>query len=258
MCKICNTASDPFDTATVLGKYRVNYFRCPECGLIETETPYWLSESYSDAIASSDIGLVGRNVDLAELTSVILSVFFDGSGKFVDYGGGYGLFVRLMRDAGFDFYRYDKHCANLFATGFDVCLEPSQKFELVTAFEVFEHLVDPITEVAKMSSITPSILFTTELIPESDPPHPDHWWYYGLHHGQHITFYTHRSLSVLAKRTESNLYSSGSFHLLTRKKISARVFNFIASSRGTRWAKLVLPKRRSLLGDDYFRLTGFR
>ena len=38
-----------FDTAMILKKYKVNYWRCQNCGFIETDTPYWLDESYSDA-----------------------------------------------------------------------------------------------------------------------------------------------------------------------------------------------------------------
>jgi hypothetical protein len=50
--------------------------------------------------------------------------------------GGYGMFVRLMRDGGFDFHREDPLCDNLFAQGFD--RQDDGTFELVTAFEVFE------------------------------------------------------------------------------------------------------------------------
>src|ERR1017187_3028144 len=172
MCKICSRASAPFDTETILGRYKVQYFRCPECGLIETEDPYWLSEAYSEAIAQSDIGLVGRNVSLSHPTKLIISTLFRASGRFVDYGGGYGLFVRLMRDAGFDFYRYDKFCSNLFAKGFDVAPTDDKGFELLTAFEVFEHLPDPLGGLDAMLALSTNILFTTCLIPLKDPPRP--------------------------------------------------------------------------------------
>ncbi len=50
------------------------------------------------------------------------------------------MFVRLMRDNGFDFYRSDRQCENLFAKGFEASLDVSPSYELLTAFEVFEHL----------------------------------------------------------------------------------------------------------------------
>jgi hypothetical protein len=44
---------------------------------------------------------------------------FDANNRFIDYGGGYGLFVRLMRDAGFDYYWFDKFCDNVLSKGFE-------------------------------------------------------------------------------------------------------------------------------------------
>ncbi len=38
---------------------------------------------------------------------------------FLDYAGGYGVFTRLMRDIGFDFYWHDPYTQNLFANGFE-------------------------------------------------------------------------------------------------------------------------------------------
>jgi hypothetical protein len=40
-------------------------------------------------------------------------------------------------------------------------------------------------------------MFSTLLVPEPAPKLED-WWYYGLEHGQHIAFYTRKSLAVLA------------------------------------------------------------
>ena len=99
-CKICNTLIESFDTSVVLGRYPVEYFVCPNCGFIQTEEPYWLDEAYSDAIVDSDIGLMGRNIALSKMVAAILSVCLPHCKTFLDYGGGYGIFVRLMRDAG--------------------------------------------------------------------------------------------------------------------------------------------------------------
>src|SRR5689334_9245433 len=100
MCKICSTLSDPFGRGVVLQKYDIQYSRCPSCGLIETEHPYWLGEAYSTAIAPTDLGLLQRNIQLARATQVLINLLSDPAGKFVDYGGGYGILTRLMRDAG--------------------------------------------------------------------------------------------------------------------------------------------------------------
>src|SRR6266404_6918618 len=153
-CNICESPNELFGTGLVLNKYNVKFFRCSQCGFIQTEKPYWLEEAYATPIVSSDLGYVGRNVGMSKITRSVLSVGFDRNGEFVDYGGGYGMFVRLMGDAGFDYYRYDLHCENLFAHGLDLAESENsrieKKFDLLTAFEVFEHLADPLSEVRKM------------------------------------------------------------------------------------------------------------
>jgi hypothetical protein len=256
MCKICEGVSDLFDTETVLGKYDVKYFRCPQCGLIETEAPYWLGEAYSEAIVQSDVGLVGRNIGLVQPARMVIGVFFDSAGRFVDYGGGYGLFVRLMRDAGFDFRRYDRYCPNLFAKGLDVVPDENERFDLLTAFEVFEHLVDPVKELDLMVAMSSNILFTTRLIPMRNPPRPKDWWYYAVDGGQHITLYTRESLSSLAKKKGLNFYSVGELHLLTKETLSPLMFRLLVSGKAACLARFLAPGRRSLSPDDYYRLTG--
>jgi hypothetical protein len=254
MCKVCNQPSPFFANAQIMGKYHVNYFRCNLCGMVETEDPFWLNEAYSEAIAQADIGLVGRNVRLARVTSVLLKILFSKARNFVDYGGGYGMFVRLMRDAGFNFFRHDKYCSNLFAKGFDVEPNASQAFDLLTAFEVFEHLVDPAIELAKMLALSPNILFTTGIMRENDPPKPAEWWYYTRQSGQHVTLYTRRSLRILAGKHNLRLCSVGDLHLFTKSEIPNWLFrSLIRISRPT---SQLLPKRKSLLAQDYLKLTG--
>jgi hypothetical protein len=81
----------------------ISYFRCNSCGFIQTEEPFWLDEAYVDVINLSDVGYVSRNIHLARITGAILRMFYNADGQFVDFGGGHGLLVRFMRDAGFVF-----------------------------------------------------------------------------------------------------------------------------------------------------------
>ena len=246
-CKICEADSHHFARGTVLGKYDVNYFQCSHCGFVQTEEPYWLDEAYSQPIASSDVGLAYRNLSFSQFTKNLLFNFFNHQENFLDYGGGYGLFVRLMRDAGFDFYWFDKFCQNLFAQGFEIDETENNQFELVTAFEVFEHLVHPITELEDILKKSRNILFSTELLPESNPK-PDEWWYYVLHEGQHIAIYTPKSLAIIAAKFNLNLYSNGSsLHLLTEKELPDNVFEQLAKG------ELAAVNKESLLQNDYLK-----
>lgn len=206
--------------AQVLNKYCVSYFRCEETGFIQTEAPYWLDEAYSEAITSLDIGLVGRNLACRDIARHIIAGCFSKDGKFVDFGGGYGLFVRLMRDCGFDFHLFDIHCPNLFAKTFEWKDSGVTTAELLTAWEVFEHLADPVTNLEQMLSFSDNILFSTCLVPGGDITSASDWWYFVPEVGQHVSFYTVRSLQYLAAKFDLKLYTDGrTTHLFTTKSI---------------------------------------
>jgi hypothetical protein len=250
-CSICESRNAQFGNGLVLNKYNVRFFRCPKCGFIQTERPYWLGEAYATPIVSSDIGYVSRNVGTARITRALISLSFDPNKRFVDYGGGYGMFVRLMRDAGFDFYRYDRHCENLFAQGFDLETAPpgNPNFELLTAFEVFEHLVDPRQELQQMLELAPVIFFGTVVLPDPAPAIGS-WWYYVLEHGQHIAFYTVRSLEVLAAKFDLRLYTNReSLHLFTETKMSKLAFSIATTPRVLRLVNLIFRRQSLLLRD---------
>jgi glycosyltransferase involved in cell wall biosynthesis len=245
-CKICNSDSHYFANAKILQKYDVKYFQCSNCGFVQTEHPYWLDEAYSEAIAISDIGLVYRNNMMANITGKLLFNYFDHQAKFLDYGGGYGLFVRLMRDKGFDFYWFDKFCKNIFAKGFELQKTDKQNLELITAFELFEHLANPLEELKEIIDLCPNILFSTELLPENNPT-PDKWWYYAPHEGQHIAIYTIKSLKILASKHNLQLYTNGqSLHLLTTKEnLPENLFESLTKH------ELQSPNKESLLYRDF-------
>ena len=250
LCKVCSSLSPYFAQATILNRYTVDYFKCSVCGFVQTEKPYWLDQAYADPIAMSDVGLVARNFKFSQITQELIISCFNSKGKFLDYGCGYGLFVRLMRDFGFDFYGYDQYCQNIFYHGFEG--NQQEKYDLVTAFEVFEHFVDPLEEIEKLLKFSKNLLFSTQLLP-ADYPKPDQWWYYALHEGQHISIYTYQSLVKIAEKFKLNLYSDGSsLHLLTQTKIS-----------GSSWKKAVSIESASnslpsLIEQDFLKAVATR
>ena len=230
--------------ARILSKYDVSFFRCDETGFIQTEDPYWLEEAYSSAITKLDLGLVQRNMDLAELVHPIIMKYFDHTGSFLDYAGGYGLFTRLMRYRGFDFYNTDIYCDNLFAEFNDLKFaEKGKRFELTTAFEVFEHLPSPIPEIEAMMAYSDNLLFSTVVVPD-EIPQPGQWWYFSLETGQHVAFYSIKSLEYLAKKFDKHFYSNGeTVHLFTKKQLSSNPFK---QSFGTSFARKLIKTAKSL------------
>lgn len=145
----------------------------------------------------------------------------------IDFGGGTGLLVRLLRDVGIESFWSDEYCENLFARGFEyekhkMHITPA----LGTSFEVFEHLPNPQESIHNMLTICPNLLFSTELLPCDIPSFQGKckWWYYGFEHGQHISFYTRKSLESIAKAHHLHFVSYGSLHCISVKKISPLLF----------------------------------
>jgi len=254
-CSICGGALAPIGSATLLGRHRVAYFRCTACGYTCTEPPYWLDEAYAEAITASDVGLVGRNLRLARVARAVILAFFGPRGPFLDYGAGYGLLVRLLRDKGLDVHWHDPHSANLFAQCAPADLSGATRYRLLTAFELFEHLPDPVAELTQMLRLADSVLFSTTLLP-AHMPGPGGWWYYGLEHGQHVSLYTRRSLEALAARFGLNLYSDGrELHLMTPRRLPRGAFALATRPLVALLVDL-LVRGRSLVPADYQRVTG--
>jgi hypothetical protein len=230
--KITGGETELLFTAKLLAKYDVEFFRCKQTGFIQTEEPFWLQESYSSAITKLDVGLIMRNQNLVNFTVPLLLNYFNHDGLFLDYAGGYGLFTRMMRDKGFNFYHTDIYCQNVFAEYNDLKELPiNTKFEVVTAFEVLEHLVDPLKEIESIFAYGDNLFFSTELVPQGTGK-PGNWWYFSLETGQHISFYTTVALQHIAGKFNKHFYSDGKgTHLFTKIKLREDPFTLINAQK---------------------------
>jgi hypothetical protein len=246
-CKLCQSEMDEIYQAKMLGKYDVLYFHCPDCEFIQTEKEFWLEEAYHESINISDTGYLRRNLVLTKVVTSILMLFFPSNVKCLDYAGGYGVFVRMMRDIGYDFFWQDKYTQNIFSRGFEQSHQ--EQFGVVTTFESFEHFDKPLNEIENMLKLSDSILFSTILY-GNQIPQPD-WPYFGLEHGQHIAFYNLKSLTQLAKKYQLYFYSDRkSVHLFTKKKINPILFYLVVKvARLGLGDFLFLFKRSKTLAD---------
>lgn len=225
-CRICKSKTNELFKAKIMNKYDIQYYECPSCDFIQVESPYWLEESYASPINLSDTGIIYRNLNYQKIVAVLLYFLFGSKNKFVDYAGGYGIFTRIMRDIGFDYYWDDPYTKNLVARGFEHTAE-NGKVEAITSFETFEHLVEPVPETEKMMKFSDTIIFSTQIAPTPAPKSED-WWYYGLEHGQHTALYRKKSLETLGTGLGLKLYTNGTdLHVFTKSDLVP----FIASAK---------------------------
>jgi Methyltransferase domain len=225
-------------------KYTARFLRCSNCGFIFIENRIWVAEAYAEPINRSDTGYVARNLYMRDKMRECIEFNLNPDGIFLDYAAGYGLFVRLMRDAGYDFRWSDLYCQNLFSRGFEAPEPLTGPYEAVTAFEVFEHLTNPTGEMKKLSAITSCLIFSTKLVSEPAPKLDD-WWYYGLEHGQHIAFYTRKSLELLAARFGYRVATDGTdLHVFSKKQVSPDFFSQ-PQPNISQWGFWAKPKPRA-------------
>ena len=250
ICRVCTSPVSKIFSGTLLEKYSVDYYQCQFCSYVQTTEPFWLEEAYSRPINDVDTGIMMRSYWHRNITSTIIYTLFNKSGKFLDYGGGYGVFVRLMRDIGFDFYWQDKYTENLFAKGFEFAESEQNPVELLTCFETFEHFVEPAIELEHLLNVSQNVLLSTEFIPEPLPS-PDEWWYYGSEHGQHIGFFQKKTFEYLAKKHSLYFYTNGqNIHLLSKRCLFKPAFKWL--TKVSKFMNPIIQKRmESLTWQDF-------
>ena len=90
LCRLCGGHTKKLYHAKLLMKYDVAYFRCEDCGSLQTEEPYWLEEAYSKGnLISADTGAAARNLNCQAIVYVVARVLgMPRDGSVLDFGGG--------------------------------------------------------------------------------------------------------------------------------------------------------------------------
>lgn len=213
-CRLCGAdAAHGFDL-TILRRHPVRFYRCTRCASLETEPPHWLDEAYADGRPVRDVWMAGRTERARVLVLLTLRLLGMSGATLIDWGGGNGLLVRMLRDAGIDAYLADKYASNYYAVGFEAA--QGQRAGVMTAFEVFEHADDPRQLMTEMTAHAPEvILLSTDLYAGEDAG----WSYLHPDSGKHVFFYTRAGMQLLAREFGYHCLPTQSYTLMHRQPL---------------------------------------
>ena len=225
-CPICNSSANMLFSVMVQGENRSELNSCSNCEFAFYPDQNWISKSFSDELNSLDVGAADRTVISADYLSVMLKSQKLSHGKFLDYGGGYGLLSRIMRDRGFNFENFDPFTRQIFPTsGLHMNNSLDQKYDAITLIEVALHFEDPLEEFRRLLQLT-NVLFFTAVLTDEKLDHD--WWYLSPETGQHIALFSQKTLATLAEKLGVNLTSDGRFfHIFHRENLTKKA-RFIA------------------------------
>lgn len=152
-------------------------YRCPVCHLCETDLKKdyekFVKEFYSEGYYEGDPTRSAYSDYEHDKPIIVANMhkflsFFDGAHsqrKLLDVGCAFGYFVELALSQGYNAYGFDP---SSFAAGKARTLVgesriqegtiaevryPKQSFDIITMFDVFEHLQDPMRDMAKLASL---------------------------------------------------------------------------------------------------------
>lgn len=214
-CRLCGGSTTHRFSHRILGKYPCGFWQCSQCGSLQTDAPYWLDESYAEIHSATDTGMAARTLQMAQLVGLLLRMAgMGGKTLCLDWGGGNGLFCRMMRDQGFNFYNDDKYAEPFYCAGFTADRIGIAKCDAVTSFEVFEHLPNPRAELTNILRLEPKLwIFSTQLYEGQGPD----WNYLGPGLGRHVFFYSEKALRLFAAANGYRFLRGRHLHLLVRE-----------------------------------------
>jgi SAM-dependent methyltransferase len=228
-CPICNDFCKPLDVVDFnksceeqrgiylpLSGIPIYYYFCDTCKFcFAPEFHHWSLADFEEKIYNDNYATVDPDyLSLRPTNNAEVLVELFGSQKdqimHLDYGGGNGLLSKLLRGEGWNSASYDPfvdHGMNLNGLG---------KFNLITAFEVFEHVPDVKSLMKNLSSLMDEngiVLFTTLLSNNKIISKKRITWWYASPRNGHISIFSNASLRHLAKQAGLSFHSfSDGFH----------------------------------------------
>ncbi len=212
--KSCEEASGKF---LPLSGTPVYYAHCGNCGFcFAPEIMNWSLDEFAERIYNDQYVLIDPDYLEARPQAnadnlVALFPALPPTVRHLDYGGGSGSLAEILRDYGWNSVSYDPF------ENRDVTLDQLGQFDLITAFEVFEHVPDVqqlMCDIWQLLSENGVLMFSTLLSDGNIRPNERlNWWYASPRNG-HISLFSRQSLTLLAQDSGFNFGSfSDLFHV---------------------------------------------
>ncbi len=209
-CQVCGAMANHLDTVDFnkcclepggrrlprSGK-SVDYFLCPVCGFcFAPELQAWTAEQFAKSIYNDGYAFVDPDyVSARPLANADMVDKLFGASKaslrHLDYGGGLGLMSETLRGKGWDSRSYDPFVNP------DQAVADLGQYDLVTAFEVFEHvprvatLLDHLQALCKPDGL---VLFSTLVSDQMIAQGRRLTWWYAAPRNGHISLFSSESL----------------------------------------------------------------
>lgn len=250
-CRLCDGESKWVFSKTLFENLIVGFYQCEKCQSLETENPYWLDRSYADTTLIPDIRTLQRVMRMKSLVYYLFIILrMSNSDAILDWGGGNGMLVRLLRNMGVDSYLLDAYVKNYYAVGYEH--KDGRKYKMITAFQVLEHFNEPAKELNDILKLEPQYFLITTGLYTSQGPN----WEYLNAYGRHIFIYSDKARRYIAHRHGYHIITLGDTTLLYKEHLSrfqVRLIKILFSGRLNKLldvAQIILQTKMSLIEKD--------
>ena len=215
-CPVCGNPTDLYDVVDfnkscrevegihlALAGVPIYYRRCAACEYTwAPEFRQWSDSDFLNHIYNEDYVDVDPDYvsERPQINAHLVTQLFGkerGRIRHLDYGGGNGGLSALLAQQDWNTASFDPF------PGDGRTAESLGKFDLITSFEVFEHVPDPDALMANLLTLMDEkclVLFSTVASDGSILPNGRLTWWYASPRNGHISLFSTRSLALLAER----------------------------------------------------------